>query len=128
MTRKHAASEVLAEDPTARPPERRWTASYGPARRGRPSVVKAVAFMPGGWPMEGNEARYRTHKVCASIVARTLNGDRSECPDPTVWRVRETRRGLMRTAYYCDHHLPDGDRPPATLSDLADGDASNPAR
>lgn len=104
--------DTLTLDPTARPPERRWTVRYAPAPGRRPTVVKTVAYMPGGWPMKGNEVRYRTHKVCASIVARTAAGDRSECPDPTVWRVEVARRGLSHTAYYCDVHLPDDDRPP----------------
>lgn len=112
-------TDVLTEDPTAKPPERRWTASYGPARRGRPATVKTVAYMPGGWPMAGNEVRYRTHKVCSSIVARTLAGDRTDCPDPTVWRVQTTRQGLRHTAYWCDQHLPADDRPPAALTDGA---------
>lgn len=106
---------ALTEDPAAKPPERRWTARYGPTRRGRPSIVKTVSYMPGGWPIAGNEVRYRTHKVCSSIVARTLAGDRSECPTPTVWRVEVLHRGLIKTAYWCDPHLPEQDRPTDAL-------------
>lgn len=105
-------SEALTPDPTAKPPERRWIAEYGPIRRGRPSSIKTVAHMPGGWPVKGNEARYRTHRACRSIVARISAGDRSECPTPTVWRVQSRRRGMVTTAYWCDEHLPDEDRPP----------------
>lgn len=113
--------ETLTEDPTAPPPQRRWTARYGPARRGRPSVVKTVAWWPGGWPVTGNERRYRTHQSCATILTRITAGDRSECPDPVVWRVQTTRAGITRTTYWCDAHLPDTDRPAATL----DADASH---
>lgn len=118
MRKNTNASEVLTEDTSAKPPERRWIASCGPARRGRPSIVKTVAHMPGGWPSSPADPSYRAHKVCASIVVRTLNGDRTECPD-VVWRVQTTRRGLMHTGYYCDRHLSDDDRPPATLIDGA---------
>jgi len=111
MTRKSPATDVLTEGPAVKPPERRWTAAYGPTRRGRPTVVKTVAHMPGGWPVTGTETRYRTRQSCASIIARTLTGDRSECPDPVVWRVQTTRNGITDARYWCDQHLPDDDRP-----------------